>query len=220
MRDLPGRVRVVGEIGGHIRSEVPFLQGARSSHRPASPDPPLCRRASGRTHQLRQEEGVGDGEEQRDPQGHVGRGVAGGGRWVRGGHLAPSAWCPWLRSSSPGSAGPSNITSCPTHPSDVAWEGKKKVPAEQVLPLALAKRLLSEMRLRIRICIRWALARWGRASGHTEARRAGVSSYIFLPKEFLNPEHITPGDASYSHHASTLWPEHRRRQLAMTKTVC
>ena len=83
-------------------ARVPFLQGVLSSHRPASPRPsPSAGGPRGNTHQLRQEEGVGDGEEQRDPQGHVGRGVAGGGRRVRGGHLSPSAWCPWLRSSSP-----------------------------------------------------------------------------------------------------------------------
>lgn len=91
----------------------------------------------------------------------------------------------------------------------------KNVPAEQVLPLPPAKRLLGEMRMRIRICIRWALARWGTASGHIEARRAGVS---FLPKEFLNP------GAYYCRGCQLqppcLNPQYRPRQLATTKTVC
>lgn len=64
-----------------------------------------------------------------------------GGAWVVGGGGSREAMlAPCLV---PGSAAPSrcpsNITSCPTHPSDVAWEGQKNVPAEQVLPLALAR---------------------------------------------------------------------------------
>lgn len=91
----------------------------------ASPQPsPSAGDPRGSTHQLGQEEGIGDGDEQQEPQGHLGRGVAGGGRQVRGGHLSPAAWCPWLRTAGPRC--PSNITSCPTHPSDVAWEEKKK----------------------------------------------------------------------------------------------
>ena len=74
-------------------------------------------------------------------------GTSGGAWLVAGGSreamLSPSAWRPGLAARA---RSPSNITSCLTHPSDVAWKGKKKVPAKQVLPLAAAKRILSEMR--------------------------------------------------------------------------
>lgn len=75
-------------------------------------------------------------------------GTSGGAWLVAGGSreamLSPSAWRPGLAARA---RSPSNITSCPTHPSDVAWKGKKKkVPAKQVLPLAAAKRILTEMR--------------------------------------------------------------------------
>lgn len=53
----------------------------------------------GRTHQLGQEEGEGDGEEQCEPRGHVGWRVAGGGRWAWGGHartLLGSGFPSWL----------------------------------------------------------------------------------------------------------------------------
>lgn len=77
------------------------------------------------THQLRQEEGVGDGEEERDPRRHVGRGVGGGGRRVPGGHALSRCLAPLAPQQLARARSPSNIPSCPTHPSDVAGEGKK-----------------------------------------------------------------------------------------------
>lgn len=102
-----------------------------------------------------------------------------------------------------------------THRTSPGREKKKKnVPAEQVLPLPRAKRLLGEMRMRIRICIRWAWARWGHRG------KEGRSLFPdFSSSGILNPEHSTPRGARYSHHPSTLWLECKRRPLAMTSTV-
>lgn len=76
---------------------------------------PLSAGRSGRTHQLGQEEGVGNGEEEGESSGHLGLRVAGGGRLARG-HLSPAK----RRAPRPR---PPHISSCPTHPLDVAWEG-------------------------------------------------------------------------------------------------
>lgn len=118
-------IRAESEWWGTSETEAapaPVLppQGARASPGPTPPagDP------WGSTHQLGQEEGVGDGEEQHDPQGHFGRGVAGGGRQVRGGHLSPTAWCPWLRSGSP--APPRQISPPARHTHRTSPGRKKK----------------------------------------------------------------------------------------------
>lgn len=58
----------------------PFLPWEGSAPAPA---PSL---SAGVTHQLWQEEGIGDGEEQGQPWGHIRWRMAGGGRWVGGGH--------------------------------------------------------------------------------------------------------------------------------------
>ena len=70
--------------------------------------------------------------------------MAGGGR-VPGGHALTLCLAPWLGSPCPQ---PFKYHLLPDTPIRRRLEGKKKkkVPAKQVLPLASAKRILSEMR--------------------------------------------------------------------------
>lgn len=170
-----------GGVGPRAARPCPCPQGALVPRECASPGPSPSAGSPRSTHQLGQEEGVGDGEEQHDPQGHFGRGMAGGGRQVRGGHLSPAACCPWLRCSSTAPV-PSNITSCPTHPSDVAWEGKKKKKPFQ--PSRSFHSLQPKDSL-VKCECGFGFASDGPGlAGGTEARRAGVSSQTSPPQGF------------------------------------
>jgi hypothetical protein len=97
------------------------------SVQPLPPGPPPSV-AGGRTHQLGQEEGEGDGEEQRDPRGHVGRGVGGGWRQVPGSHAVTYCSAPYSSAARllPQSSSYHLLPDTPIRRTDVAGEGKNR----------------------------------------------------------------------------------------------
>ena len=132
-----------------------------------SPGHTLCSGPRGCTHQLGQEEGVGDGEKQRDPGGHVRGSMAGGGR-VPGGHALTLCLAPWLGSPCPQ---PFKYHLLPYTPIRRRREGKKKKKFQPSRSFHWLQP--RECSVKCGLCIRQAFHQlWQSRSG----RRAGASS--------------------------------------------